>query len=51
MLTNARLVSNFSMVTNNTMLFGNTYYTLYGPNHFLINFHGCDLLPFGNHIT
>jgi hypothetical protein len=27
------------------------YYTLYGPNHFLINFPRCDLLPFGNHKT
>jgi hypothetical protein len=36
---------------NNTMLFGNTYYTLYGPSHFLVNFPRCDLLPFGNHKT
>ncbi len=33
------------------MLFGNTYYTLYGPNHFLVSFPRCDLLPFGNHKT
>jgi len=48
MLINIGLVS---MVTNNTMLFSNTYYTLYDPNHFLVNFPRCDLLPFGNHIT
>jgi hypothetical protein len=31
-----RLVSNFLIITNNTMLFSNTYSTLYGPNHFLV---------------
>jgi len=51
MLTNVGLISNFSVVTNNTMLFANTYYNLYGPNHVLINFSRCDLLPFGNHRT
>ncbi len=45
------LVSNFSIVTNNIALFGNIYYTLYGPNHFLVNFHNCDIFPFGNHKT
>ncbi len=34
-LTNTGLISNFSIVNNNTILFGNTYYTMYGPNHFL----------------
>jgi hypothetical protein len=48
---NIGLVSNFSIVTNNIVLFGNTYCTLYGPNHFLINFHDCDIFSFGNHIT
>ncbi len=33
-LTDTRLVSNFSMVTNKTLLFGNIYCILYGPNHF-----------------
>jgi hypothetical protein len=49
-LTSIGLVSNFLIVTNNIMLFGNTYCTLYDPNHFLINFPRCDLFPFGNHI-
>jgi hypothetical protein len=42
-LTNTWLFLNFSIVTNNTVLFGNTYYTMYGPNHFLVNFPRCDL--------
>ncbi len=50
-LTSTRLVSNYSMVTNNTMLFSNTNYIMYGPNHFLVNFPRCKLLPFGNHKT
>jgi hypothetical protein len=50
-LGNIGLVSNFLMVTNNTMLFGNTYCTMSGPNHFLVNFLRCDLLPFENHKT
>jgi hypothetical protein len=49
--TSIKLISNFSIVTNNTMLFGNTYYGLYGPNHFLVNFPRCDLFPFGNNKT
>ncbi len=38
-------------ITSNTILLGNTYFTLYNPNHFLVNFPRCDLLPFGNHRT
>ncbi len=38
------------MVTNNTLLFGKTYCTMYGPNHFLVNFPKRDLLPFGHNI-
>jgi hypothetical protein len=50
-LTNARLGSKLVNVTSNTILLNNTYFILYGPNHFLANFPRCDLLPFGNHRT
>jgi hypothetical protein len=50
-LTNTWLGSKLVSVANKIILLGSTYCTLYNPNHFLVNFPKCDLLPFGNHKT
>jgi hypothetical protein len=50
-LIDTRLGSRLVNVTSNTILLGNTYCILYGPNHFLMNFPICDSFPFGNHRT